>query len=310
VYLSFSRGALAAVAVGLLVLAVLQQTRPQLRSIAMVLVAGALAAAVGGAFDGVRSLEGGAGARQAEGAVALTLMLLLALAAAGAQARECRAERAGRRETGALGFALARGPALVAVGLVLAGAVLLTASSGERRPAVRSPAFGADPARLSSFESNRYAYWQVAGRSFARQPLIGAGAGGFRVDWLREREIPETVRDAHSLYLETAAELGLVGLAALALLMAGVAAAGRAALRADRDAAVGPLAALSAWALHAGLDWNWEMPAVSLPAIVLAGALIARSELPSGPSRADATSPPIPARPAPPGGSPQRGGSG
>ena len=48
------------------------------------------------------------------------------------------------------------------------------------------------------------------------------------MDWLRERTIPERVADAHSLYVETASELGLIGLAALALLIGGTAAAPRA----------------------------------------------------------------------------------
>ncbi|MGG7380484.1 hypothetical protein ACQ7B2_17590, partial [Escherichia coli] len=44
--------------------------------------------------------------------------------------------------------------------------------------------------------------------------------------------------------------------------------------------ATGAVAALSAFAVHAGLDWDWEMPAVSLVALLLAGALIAWSEAP------------------------------
>ena len=40
----------------------------------------------------------------------------------------------------------------------------------------------------------------------------------------------------------------------------------------------GPAAAFAAWALHAGLDWTWEMPALTLVALLLAGALLAWSE--------------------------------
>jgi len=36
--------------------------------------------------------------------------------------------------------------------------------------------------------------------------------------------------------------------------------------------------------VHAGLDWDWEMPAVSLVALLLAGALIAWSEAPAATS--------------------------
>ena len=38
---------------------------------------------------------------------------------------------------------------------------------------------------------------------------------------------------------------------------------------------------LAVWAFHTGLDWDWEMPAVTLLAIVIAGALIAQSEQPA-----------------------------
>lgn len=77
-----------------------------------------------------------------------------------------------------------------------------------------------------------------------------------------------------------AAELGLVGLAAFALLVAGVALAARRAVRRRRALAAGPSAALLAWFLHASIDWDWQLPAVALPAIVLAGALVALSETP------------------------------
>jgi O-antigen ligase len=139
----------------------------------------------------------------------------------------------------------------------------------ERVPGRDVPEAG--PQRLASVQSNRYAYWKVAVEAFADQPLSGEGSGGFRTAWLREREFRESVRDAHSLYLETAAELGLVGLAALALLLAGCALA---AIRAG-PAAAGSVAALAAFALHAGIDWDWELPALTLVALALAGSLMA-----------------------------------
>ena len=39
----------------------------------------------------------------------------------------------------------------------------------------------------------------------------------------------------------------------------------------------GPIAALAAFALHAGVDWDWELPALTLVALVLAGLVLARS---------------------------------
>jgi hypothetical protein len=138
-------------------------------------------------------------------------------------------------------------------------------------------------------QSNRYAYWKVAGETFADHPLQGEGSGGFRTAWLRERPFREPVRDAHSLYLETAAELGLAGLLALALLVAGCLTAARRALPAGAGAA----AALAAYAVHAGIDWDWEMPALTLVALALAARLIAAGEprTPAGAAAPDGRAP-------------------
>jgi O-antigen ligase len=158
----------------------------------------------------------------------------------------------------------------VAAGLVIGGL-------GER-PSQAELSAGAQATRLANVKSNRYEYWRVALHMFADHPLIGEGAGGFRVVWLRERKNPETVRDTHSLEFELAAELGLVGLLALGLVVVGVALAARRALDAERALAAGAVAALLAWFLHASIDWDWQLPAVSLPAIALTGLLVVLSE--------------------------------
>ena len=59
---------------------------------------------------------------------------------------------------------------------------------------------------------------------------------------------PEAVRNAHSLELEIAAELGLVGLLALAAMVGGVVVAARRAIAVQPAVAAGPAAALLAWA--------------------------------------------------------------
>ncbi len=125
--------------------------------------------------------------------------------------------------------------------------------------------------RLTSVQSNRSAYWKVAGAVFAAHPLRGIGSGSFRVEWLKRRPFAESVRDAHSLYLEIAAELGIVGLAALAAFLAGTGLAAR-------HGTPAAVAALGAFALHAGIDWDWEMPAFSLLAILLVARLVAAQE--------------------------------
>jgi O-antigen ligase len=170
--------------------------------------------------------------------------------------------------------ARARRGAWVVAGLLFLTPFAIAVIGGEADRA--DPAFGATAERLGSAGSNRYAYWDVAVQTFAADPAVGAGAGGFAAAWLERRAFDESVRDAHSLLLETAAELGLVGLALLLLALGGVLAA---ALRAGRDdpaLAAGPAAALAVWAAHAAIDWDWEMPALTLVAAVLAGFLLAR----------------------------------
>jgi len=155
--------------------------------------------------------------------------------------------------------------------------VTATAAS-ERRSPPGNPATGATPARLASLQSHRYAYWKVALGAFADHPLNGIGSGGFQVRWLAKRDFREAVQDAHSLYLETAAELGIAGLAALAAFIAGIALAARRTIRRDAALGAGLLAGFVAWASQAGVDWLWEMPAVSLVALLLAAALVAAAE--------------------------------
>jgi hypothetical protein len=84
-----------------------------------------------------------------------------------------------------------------------------------------------------------------------------------------------------------AAELGLVGLLALALLCGGVAVTARRALAGQGPVAAGAAAALVVWFLHASIDWDWEMPAVTLPALVLAGLLITQAEAGRAPAADD-----------------------
>ena len=103
--------------------------------------------------------------------------------------------------------------------------------------------------------------------------MRGIGAGGFGVIWLEFRDVSERVQVAHSLYVETLAELGLVGFVFLLMFLGGVATA---AYRARWLA--GPVTALVVWAVHNALDWDWEMPALTLIAIVLAGLVVATAE--------------------------------
>jgi O-Antigen ligase len=125
---------------------------------------------------------------------------------------------------------------------------------------------------FSTSTSFRSDYWDVAGGMVGDAVWIGDGAGGFTRTWLRERPALLYVRDAHSLYLETMAELGLVGLAAvLVVLLTPLLAARRAT---SNPVARAALAAYVALVAHAAIDWDWELPAVTLCTLLLGVALV------------------------------------
>ena len=162
--------------------------------------------------------------------------------------------------------------------MVVVGAMFAVSVAAGANEQARAPLSGG-ASRYATLQSNRYAYWRVALHAFGDAPLRGVGAGGWAVYWLRLRPFDEGAQDAHSLYLQTAAELGLVGLVLLAAFLGGVGWAARDAMRVAPGLAAGPIAGFVTWAAHVSLDWDWQMPAVTLMAMVLAGTLLSLSEL-------------------------------
>lgn len=285
-YLTYSRGALAAVGCGLIVLALLAPTRGQIRALALVVGGAVVACLVASRLDGVASVKGALAHQERQGAVMLVVLVVVMAAAAGLAAWLARRDR-GDRRLALPRWAFAAGWAAAIALALFPYAAAVVSERGED-----NPSFGATASRLSSVGSNRYAYWRVAVRTFADHPLKGTGAAAFRADWLRQRPFRESVRDAHSLYFETLDELGIVGFGLLCALLAGVLLAVRRTMAHEPALVTGPAAALAVWAVHAGVDWDWEMPAVTLVALTLAGLLLARCEA-IGPR-------PRPRRPAPP----------
>jgi hypothetical protein len=278
VYLSFSRGALAAVAAGVLFLVALApEGRPQLRAAIALVVGAGLAAIVATRLPTVESIKPRAEGDPTDGLIMFGVLIVLALAAALVVARQ-PAERA--RTAPAL--PVSRPTAVLVIAGVLIVAAALAAAVLEGKPEGTSPVQGANAGRLSSIDTNRYRYWEVAISTWADNPVRGVGSGGFEVEWRKQRDRVDKSGDAHSLYLETLAELGVIGFLFLLAFLAGTAAA---VVRLHRIAP-GPATALAgglaAWAVHAGLDWDWEMPAVTLPALALGAAAIAWSEELSG----------------------------
>jgi hypothetical protein len=119
----------------------------------------------------------------------------------------------------------------------------------------------------------RSLYYDVAWREFLAHPLFGSGAGTFGHYWLRWGDVGAWggALDAHSLYLETLAELGPIGLCLLGIFLLYP-------LRrtiAHRSLPFVPAAAGAtiAFLVHAGLDWDWEMPAVVVAGLACAAVV-------------------------------------
>jgi tetratricopeptide (TPR) repeat protein len=106
---------------------------------------------------------------------------------------------------------------------------------------------------------------------------VGDGAGSYEAWWAQHGTVAVFVRDAHSLYLETLAELGLVGFAILVAALLAALVIGVLRVRKSegdgRAATAALLAALTAYLFEAGFDWMWEMTVVSLVAFVCVGLL-------------------------------------
>jgi O-antigen ligase len=123
----------------------------------------------------------------------------------------------------------------------------------------------------------RIDYWTVALDQWRENIVLGSGAGTFVLYWLRE-ESESAVLDAHSLYVETLAEVGPLG---LTLLLAALSVPIIAAVRFREHPLTGAgAAAYTAYLVHAGLDWDWEMPGVTLAGLLCGIGVLAagRSE--------------------------------
>jgi hypothetical protein len=119
--------------------------------------------------------------------------------------------------------------------------------------------------------------WTVALDGYRAEKLRGHGAATYEIQWARHRPTSFTVIDGHSLYLETLAELGIVGMALLALALAAILLGVLRLVRGPSRALYAATAVLvGVWLVHAGIDWDWEMPVVTLWLFAIGGFALAR----------------------------------
>jgi hypothetical protein len=281
-YFTFSRGAWGALLVGLVAMTALDPRRLRLLWTALAIVpAAVVTVAVASSQEALTRQDADIAEWERQGhRLALVVLVLAggtALLGAGAHL-DARHVAVGRRTRRAFDIVLVA----IAVGAVVGGLAAVggpAAGASEIRDRFeREPVAGVDlNDRLFSVSGNgRSEQFRVSWDSGTEKPVVGYGAGTFEYLWYERRPAPLVVRDGHSLYFETFAELGVVGTvllaAALALPLVGAARARR-----SRLAAAGG-GAFVAWGAASAVDWHWEVVGVTMTALLVGGICLAAAE--------------------------------
>jgi tetratricopeptide (TPR) repeat protein len=287
IFLTSSRGAVIAGAVGLLVLLAVVEKRSRLiGSLAIAAPACAAVILVADSFGTTSRSEG---------------FILFAVTAG------CAFLVAAVRRAADGGLERVSAPRGTGWAAVVGAVVVLAIGAIAAKPAERWDHFKALPAPIASGNfaathlasgsgSGRYQFWKAAIDAFQAEPLRGIGAGGYEAWWAEHGEFSYPIKNAHSLFLETLAELGLIGLTLLLAFFAATAIAGVTRLRAGPRPELGAaLAVVAAGVVSAAIDWTWQLPAAFAGVVIAAGLLTG----PAGLLGAEtATAPPERPRPA------------
>ena len=283
VYFTFSRGAWIAAAIGLALAVMVDPRRLQFVLTALLLApVSAVAVYLASRESGLSRTDAPLSAASHDGH--RLAVYLLVLAAASGLVALCLAlaeqrvvpPRPARLAFGGL-LVLAAVACLLATFVRFGGPVTIAHKGYDAFTTTSGP----DPVNLNehliSFSgTHRPQIWHEAWRDYRAHPVLGSGPGTFEQYWNKHRPIKLKLRDAHSLYLEVLAELGPVG---LLLLVVALGTPLVAAFLARRHPLVpGVLAAYVAYLAHAGIDWDWEMGALTLFALACAAALLAAAE--------------------------------
>jgi hypothetical protein len=144
------------------------------------------------------------------------------------------------------------------------------------------PTTAATGSHFTDVGSGRYDFWRVSLDAFRSHPIGGLGQDNFADYYITRRHTAEEPAWTHSLELRLLVHTGIVGfLLFTVFLVAAIAAALRARRRRGLEALVAGAALLPlvVWLIHGSIDWFWEIPALTGPALgclAMAGALGAR----------------------------------
>jgi hypothetical protein len=272
IWLTSSRGGAAAVVVALIVLvAASPQRSRQLVTIGIAAVGSAILIV---ASEQMHALTNGLAdsAQRADGdwmsALCVAVSVIAGAIAWWADGRG-QAIRIPRRASLALG-------AIATVALV---AGLIAANPAERFSEFEKapPTRGGIPVGAVDLSSNgRWQFWGEALDAVESHPVRGVGAGGYEDWWAQHATVALFVRNAHSLPLQQAAELGIPGVLLFLGFVGALTIAGRRRLGQGREGDAGVLVAVVvAGAVGAAVDWTWEIPVVFGPVVACAALLLA-----------------------------------
>lgn len=279
-YLTFSRGALLALVAGLvLAMAVVRTRAGSLLDASVLVPAAIIPVVIVQAFPALTSAYPRHADQVRQGGAAL-ILILASMAICGWAAMRWRrilhraAEAAARRRSIVLVGAALLGVMAV---IVAGGIVQVLKTSGQSSPHFQG---GDLNLRLLSLSDNgRGAIWRLAWDDVRDHPLIGSGDGTFAQLWAADPSRPFPVQAAHSLFLETAAELGLVGLALLLVVLV----VPFRAINVPASPVVAAAAGASAgYLLQAAFDWTWDVTGVTV-AVLACLAVLTTARLPAGP---------------------------
>lgn len=288
-YFTFSRGAWLALMVGAAAMLALSPNRLRLVTAGLVLgVAPTIAVVLAWRSPALThqtttlAAASGAGRKLALDLVILALLQVPVAAAYIAVSARIRVSRGWSRAAGAA-LILALLGVLAAVFATFGGPDTLARRAYDSFVSPLNGGTNLNSRLFSLSNDNRTVLWHAAWKQFEAHPIVGSGAGSFGRWWLAHRTVGYYfVQDAHNLYLQTLGELGLVGIVLL-VVMLGVPLV--AAVRARRHPLVAPaLGGYVAYLVHAAVDWDWQMPAVTLLAL-FAGAAIVTAARPRDPER-------------------------
>jgi hypothetical protein len=186
------------------------------------------------------------------------------------------------------------GVVVAVVALALAGGGAAAATHGDPVGFVKRQWHGfSHPAtadtsgsHFATVGSGRYDFWRVSLDAVLAHPIGGLGQDNFADYYITRRRTNEEPRWTHSLEMRLLAHTGFVGFGLFALFLIAAVAAAIPALkrggRLTRAVAAAALLPLVVWLIHGSVDWFWEMPALTAPALGFLGMAAALGGAESG----------------------------